>query len=291
MSRKKSRYNLYRDPIFLRYFNRLFEIATSRFKWENLPSTLDERFLEVTLFNDGQALFFEDEVLGYLALQTMIGGELTVYRVPKIRTAFATNGYQKVCSEKDSVIIYNNYARTNDVSAIEQYAITLTELERTYVINCKAQKTPILLHGTDKQMISLANVYELYDGNSPVLFKDNNNLGEQPIRAITTGAPFVADKIYEMKTKVWNEALTYLGIPNISEIKKERMIVDEVERQNGGTLASRNSALEMRRQACVKIKEMFGVEITVDFRDGVSEFRHLNNNEDGVKEGDNNDNL
>lgn len=289
MGRKKKP-TIYNDPIFIRYYNRLCEIATSRFKWLNLPDTVDERFLEMCLYNDGYAIFFNDEELGgHLALQCMIGGELTVYRIPKIRTAYATNGYQHALTDKDSVIIYNNYVHTNDLNAMEQYAITLTELEHSYVINCKAQKTPTLLTGTDKQMTALMNVYEAYDGNQPVMFGEKSSLGEQPIKAIVTGAPFVADKIYDMKTRVWNEALTYLGIPNISETKKERMIVDEVERQNGGTLASRNSSLEMRRQACERINKMFDLDIHVDFRDGVTEFSQLNNETKEVKEGDEND--
>ena len=285
MGRRK-KFTLKTDPIFIRYFNRLSEIAMSRFQWNNLPDTCDKRFLEWALFNDGMAVFFMDiELGGYLALQTMIGGQLTVYRVPKMRTAYAPNGYNNTdLNDKNSVIIFNNYMRTNDVSAIEQYAIELTELEYSFLINCKAQKTPLLLQSNEKQMVSLLNLYESYDGNSPVIFGDKSSMGEQPIKAISTGAPFVADRIYDMKARIWNEALTYLGIPNISENKKERMITDEVERQNGGTLASRNSALEMRRQACDEINKMFGLNISVDFRDGTKEFSQLNSEKVGEKD-------
>lgn len=290
--RKKDRQAaLRRDPIFIRYYNRLCEIAMSRFKWNNLPATVDERFLEMTLYSDGYALFFEDKDLGHLALQCMIGGKLSVYRVPIDRVAYASNGYQYQATDKNSVIIYNNYVHTNDINAIEQFALTLTELEYTYIINCKAQKTPCLLVGEDKQMTTLMNVYEAYDGNAPVILGQKDLLGAEPIKVLTTNAPFVADKIYDMKSRVWNEALTYLGIPNISENKKERMIVDEVERQNGGTLASRNSNLEMRRQACEKINEMFKFDkkISVDFRDGITEFSQLNSNENNNEGGEQND--
>ena len=278
MGRKK-RYLILKDVVFQRYYNRLTEIAMSRYQWNNLPPTCDERFLEMTLCQEGQAIFFNDSVLGYLALQTMIGGDLNVYRIPNRRTAFATNGYHNVLTNKDSVIIYNNYLHNNDINAIEQFSMNLCELEYIAMINCKAQKTPILLSGSEKQIVSLLNMYESYEGNAPMTFVDKNTLGEQPIKATTTGAPFVADKIYEMKTKIWNEALTYLGIPNISQTKKERMIKDEVERQNGGTLASRNSGLYMRRKACEEINEMFGLDISVVFRDGLEEFSQLNSNE------------
>ena len=44
------------------------------------------------------------------------------------------------------------------------------------------------------------------------------------------------------------------------------MVTDEVIRNMGGTIASRYSRLEMRRQACEKINEMFGLDIWCDYR-------------------------
>ena len=77
----------------------------------------------------------------------------------------------------------------------------------------------------------------------------------------------IADKLTELKSQVWNEALTYLGISNVNIQKKERLITDEVARTQGGTIASRYSRLESRRQAAEKINDMFGLDITVDFRE------------------------
>ena len=58
---------------YLQYYNRLTELAISMFEWQNLPETVDQRFLEMCLFGDGMCVFFQDEVLGYLSLQCMIG--------------------------------------------------------------------------------------------------------------------------------------------------------------------------------------------------------------------------
>ena len=80
---------------YLQYYNRLTELAISMFEWQNLPETVDQRFLEMCLFGDGMCVFFQDEVLGYLSLQCMIGGKLNVYRIPMERKAYATNGYQR----------------------------------------------------------------------------------------------------------------------------------------------------------------------------------------------------
>lgn len=288
MARKNQRYNPYLDPIFHRYYNRLSEIAMSRFEWCNLPKSCNERFLEQTLFKDGYALFFKDDELGdYLALQCMISGQLNVYRIPKNRRAFATNGYQLERDETNSIIIYNNYVHTNDISAIRSFALELTELSRSSIINIKAQKTPILLLCDEKQRAAIENLYELYEGNAPVIYGDKS-LGSEPIRPLSTGAPFVCDKLYELKVKIWNEALTYLGITNVAVEKKERLISDEVERQNGGTLASRSSALKMREEACKEINEMFGLNISVKFREEPkvqsTELRKENNSVERIAE-------
>ena len=74
---------------FMQYYNRLTELAISMFEWKNLPDTVDVRFLELTLFSDGAAVFFRDEALGELALQVAMGGGLNVYRVPVNRRAYA----------------------------------------------------------------------------------------------------------------------------------------------------------------------------------------------------------
>ena len=57
-----------------------------------------------------------------------------------------------------------------------------------------------------------------------------------------------------------------IGIYTAPE-KKERMITDEVIRNQGGTIASRYSRLESRRRAVKKINKMFGLNITVEYRE------------------------
>ena len=248
------------------YFNRLMELSISMFEWKNLPETVDARFLEYTLFTDGMAVFFNDEVMGHLCLQTMIGGNLDVYRIPTIRTAYASNGYNRKLNEKDSVIIFNNMIHTNCINDVELFARRLYECDRTVDVNIKAQKTPVMIACDENQRLTMINLYQQYDGNEPFIF-GNKDIDIKKIQAISTNAPFVSDKIMDLKNQIWNEALTYLGISNVSYQKKERLISDEVSRSMGGTVASRYTRLDMRQQACEKINKMFGLDIWVDYRE------------------------
>ena len=251
----------------MQYAYRLMELSISMFEWKNLPEGVDERFLEMVLFTDGHAVFFKDDELGdYLALQCLINGKLNVYRIPINRRAFAVNGYQKQLTDKDSVIIFNNMLHTNSWLDVKMFAKRLYNLDRIIDVNANAQKTPILIKGNEQQRLTLTNLYKEYDGNAPVIFADKS-LDMNALQVMSTQAPYVADKIYQLKTQIWNEALTYLGISNVSFQKRERMVSDEVTRSQGGTVASRYSRLNARRQACEQINKMFGLNIECDFRE------------------------
>lgn len=251
---------------YTHYYNRLTELGISMFEWEGLPDSIDPRFLELTLFSDGMAVFFKDDVMDkYLALQTMISGKLNVYRIPKLRTAYAANGYNMKLDESNSVIIFNNMLHTNCLSDIELFAYKLYECDRTMVVNIKAQKTPVMITCDENQRLTMKNLYAQYDGNEPFIF-GGKDIDMKKVQAITTGAPYIADKVHETKTQIWNEAMTYLGISNVSMIKKERMVTDEVSRNMGSTVASRYTRLEMRKQACKQINKMFGLNIDVEYR-------------------------
>ena len=253
------------------YFSRLQEMAISTFEWENLPDTCDERYLELTLFYQGNAVFFEDKDLGYLALKCLNNGFLNVYNVPTKRRAFAVNGYQKALDDTDSVIIWNNRMREPTVPLVQYYAKRLWEYDRIIDVNVRSQKTPVLIQGTENQRVMLMNLYKEFDGNAPVILADKAlNVGDV-LKVAKTDSPFVADQIYTLKTQLWNEAMTALGISNVSFQKKERLISDEVSRSMGGTIASRWSRLEARQKAADEINKMFGLDIKVKFREDFRE--------------------
>ena len=256
---------------YYEYLDRLTELAISMFEWKNLPDGIDPRFLELTLFTDGQAVFFRDEELDdYLALQVATNGGFNVYRVPLRRRAYAVNGYQRQLNIENSVIIYNNMLRRNSIRTVKLYARRISNLDRIIDVNANAQKTPVLVQGTDQQKMTLLNVYKEYDGNAPVIF-GYSDMDLKGVTVLKTDAPYVSDKMYQLKTQLWNECLTYLGISNLNIQKKERLVADEVVRNQGGTIASRYSRLNARRQACDEINKMFGLDISVDYREDYRE--------------------
>lgn len=252
---------------YVQYYNRLMELSMSMFEWKNLPDTVDERYLELGLFSSGCMVFFKDDVIGELALNMTYQGGFDIYGEPTRRRAYSRyNQFQTTLDKDNSVIIWNNMLRTNSALDVQMFAYRLYNLDRIVDINANAQKTPVLITCDEKQKLTMKNLYMQYEGNYPVIFGDSN-LDIKSLSVLKTDAPFVSDKIYDLKVKIWNEALTYLGISNINTTKKERMITDEVIRNQGGTIASRYSRLESRRRAVKKINKMFGLNISVDYRE------------------------
>lgn len=278
MARRKTNFwesAVMNNATYIQYYNRLIELSIAMFDWTGLPDTIDPRFLELTLFKYGQAVFFEDEVMGYLTLTNAVQGGFDVYGYPVASRAYSPyNNYQKNLTLDDSVIIYNNYLRTPSSLDVEVFAKRLYNLDRVIDVNANAQKTPVLIKCAETQRLTMKNLYKEFDGNSPVIFGDNG-LSDANFTVLSTEAPYVADRIYQLKTQIWNEALTYLGISNINVQKKERLITDEVSRNMGGVIASRYSRLNARQNACKKINKMFGLNVWCEYRDDYRELDEL----------------
>lgn len=268
------------NKTYIDYYNRLKELCLNQFEWLNLPDTVDERFIELTLFDMGYCLYFNDDIIGNLALTCTIGGQLDVYRIPVMRQAYAVNGYNKMCTAKDSVLIFNNYLHTPTELTIQLYARRLYEIERAIDVNVKAQKTPVLILSTEQQRLTLKNLYMQYDGNEPFIFGDRN-LDIDGIKSIKTDAPFVADKLETLKHSIWNEALTFCGVENSNMDKRERLVSSEVAGNSGNIEAQRNIMLNSRRQAVDKINKMFGTNIEVRYRSDMPTMVNQNNLSEG----------
>lgn len=263
------------------YYDRLLEMSLSRYEWLNLPDSVDARFLELTLFKNGRALFFEDDVLGMLALPVIINGPFNVYKIPIRRRAFTpgvssvnetdkstVSTYHAERTNKDSVICYNNMLHSPSLNMCRMFARRLADIDRTIDVNISAQKTPVLIESDSNTLLSLKNAYKQYEGNFPVIF-GKKGIADN-VKVLMTGAPLVAPALQQLKQTIWNDALESLGIANHGADKKERVNTLEIQANQGGTIASRYSGLIAREQACDAVNKMFGTDIGVRYREEVT---------------------
>lgn len=255
---------------FVEFLIQFIELAICRFEYEGLPEEINCYDLERFLLENGRVIFFKDEVADkYVALppETATNGKRDKYGHETEWTVkgVSDNGY-RVSGIRDFVEFRNTPMAVSSVPRIIDFAKHLYNLDRTIDINVAAQKTPLLLKCSQNQRLTLKNAYMQYAGNMPVIYADKN-FDTDSLTVLRTDAPFNAPGMYDLKVKIFNEYLTYLGISNVNYQKRERMVTDEVNRALGGILANRHRYLLMRQQAVDQINRKFGLNIKVAFND------------------------
>lgn len=190
------------------------------------------------------------------------------YNIPYYRRVVLPNsGYTKIFSWEDSVIVRSSYSETPILPIVEEYARKLYIISRTIDLNVNAQKTPLIVVCDEDMRLTMENLLKQYQGNVPFVIGDRAQISADSIKAVTTGAPFVADKLFDLKMNTWNEFLTFLGIYNISVNKKERLITDEVQRSMGGVLVARNNIVHALKDSFDEINKKWK-DINIKFTFG-----------------------
>lgn len=258
------------DLTFTDYYYRLMLLAKSVFKWNNLPNGMNEKWIENFLFRYGECVFYNDPKRGLMVAQCNTSGNLNNYEEP---TLINPVGLDINCTSltpgKDCVLIRNNDERLPTRFPVELFAYRLAEISRTIDVNINAQKTPVLVVTTEKQKLTLKNIYSQWNGYEPVIYGDKNLDTPELLRVLKTDAPVVFPELQVQKQTIWNECLTFLGINNANTEKRERLITDEVKANNNHIDLSADCLLKSRERACEEINKLFGTEISVELREGV----------------------
>lgn len=247
--------------VFADYYKRLRLLALSVYEWENLPESMNARFLEQCLYWYGKAAIVNDENLGIINLKCTPSESLNIYGDATEYHVYST-GYDNNFPLDAMVYVRNNLEALPTDATIQLFAQRLYEAERTIDVNVKAQKTPVIILCDEKQRLTMKNVYQKFDGNEPVIF-GKKGLDIDDVKVLRTDAPFVADKLEEYKRNVWSEALSFLGINNVMTEKKERLVTGEVEANNELIDLSAQTMLLTRQLACEQFNKLWGGNISV----------------------------
>lgn len=250
------------------YLRQLLTLAENVFEFEDLPEFIDVSYLNKQLLRKGSVAFFMDDVMGLIALPYTNVGTLDIYGRPTRIQVISMNGYTRELKKDEFVIMYDNNGRYPLLMDIYQNAERIAMCKRVIDINISQQKTPRIWKTKSDQLTTVKNMMNEVDGNvEKILSYDNINLDD--IEAVIAPAPYVADKIDMHLEKEWAEFFRLIGVANLVEQKKERLIQDEMTASLGGTIASRYSRYEPRARAIKEINKKFGTNIKVRYYDGI----------------------
>lgn len=269
------------DRTMIDYIDRLKMLSVSLFTWKELDDiagTGASRFLELSLYEDGKGVFVKDDELGYMALKVSPSDKLNIYYLPTKVMAWSI-GYNKQFAFDDVVYIMNNELQKPTREFMELFAYRLYETERTIDINLQAQKTPILIEGDTKTILTLKNVYMQYSGNTPFIFGNKQFDISNKLNVLKTDAPYIIDKLDVHKHQIFNDALTVLGIDNANTDKKERLITNEVESNEELIKYYLNCYYKTRKKACDDINKKFGLNISIELNKDIIDLLNITEND------------
>ena len=258
------------DATFIDYMDRMEKICESIFEWVNLPDSMDSRFLEETLFLFGQASLLKDPDYGYINTRCCVDGKLNIYHLPtalhcysldydKRRTVYTGFKNEVLNEDNQCILVPNNWKRIPTADTIRLFAYRLYLAQRSCDVNVMSTRTPVMILGSEKQKLTLQNLYNQYDGNQPFIMGDSDLISSDMLKAINTQAPYVTDKLSDYKKEIWNEFLTFIGVNNIDVEKKERLISGESNSNNESINLNLMSYLEPRKKACKQFNDLFGL--------------------------------
>lgn len=261
------------------YRREMLNLAQNVFEFLNMPEYIDISYLNRTLLFNGSIAFFYDDVLqSVICLPYDVIGNLDIYGRPMEIMARSANGrYYRRLSKDEFVIMYDNNGRYPLYEDIIQMSERIALCVRTEDVNIVQQRTPRIWKTNKDKEYTVKNMINQIDGMMEnVVTYDSIDIDD--IGAVVAPAPYVTDKIDLHLDKLWAEFYRLIGVANLQEQKKERVIIDEMTASQGGTIASRYSRFEPRAKAVNEINKKWGLNIDVRYYDGEPSTKEEDNN-------------
>lgn len=267
-------------------FNRMVSLVVNLYKWEGLPTTIDEYFFEEQLLFRGIAgvIKMTDDI--YLGLPVVGCGQMNIYYEHSTYRAVsigfseefnAITKYNKDIFEMiqaaggtarakyDGCVCKDNYQGYPLIETIRIYTDKIVDKMRAIDTLAKQLKYSSIIETDEDSKVAMQQAIKDIDQNIIAIFASSaisTRLRES--KAIpTNNAAAALTTAWNDLTSTWSEFNTALGINNMNRTeKRERLLVDEVNSNNQETKANGFYRLDQRLHFCENMKAAFGLDIT-----------------------------
>lgn len=246
----------YNMRLFTMFRQQLINLAMVRFSWNDMPDTIDTRYLEWTLLTQSVATIAHPRRMphSYYGTQVAYSGRLNVYDNPVKWESIGNNGWRFNVGRRSGVIVWDNMQRICIMDWLDLYARELCDIIRTMQMNRMHQKIPYVIKGDQTRRQDILNLYKMVIGGEPAVLAFNG-IDAVDFDTLDTRVDYIGDKLNEQWQNCWNAAYTMLGIENLP-FKSERRVTDEVDSLTMPTTLMSLNPLNSRRQALEELKRL-----------------------------------
>lgn len=261
------------DTGLSRFFQRyLFQKAISVFKW-SLPKEWSRDYFLYVLYCWGFVAVINTDKFGVIPQGCGLQGYDVFYRPT---TAIITNpllsGILQPRIGKQCTLfkLQPDYGGIYDL--VSYYADMMALSAQTAGINLLNSRLSYVFTAGDKNVSeSLKKLYDRIAQGDPAVVQDKALLKDDGSPAWTqfqqnVGQNYIVSEILSDLRKWETMFDTDVGIPNANTDKRERLLTDEVNANNQETSSKCALWLEELQQAAVETQNMFGIDISVDWR-------------------------
>ena len=265
------------QQIEVQLFIYIFGIINEQFKWEGLPKEIKPYNIEKVLNMYGQGVLFKVNDDNYAFCNAVNTNMLNIYGEPVEVQPVAINGmtFDRVLVNttlgdggeiklQNAVLIKNNLTSTPTYAMLKPMVENLAFIWQSKGINAGLSRVKALLHANKNLASTIKQQLKSILGSStmiPVVSEKTNILKD--IEKVDFNVEYEPDKYWEDFDKCFATICQWLGITtNLSQTKKERLIVSEVESNDELTTISEDARLSFRKLGCEQAKELFGLDMT-----------------------------
>lgn len=256
-----------------RFFKRyLLQEAMSVFEW-TMPDSWERNYFLYVLYVWGYiGVLDAGERFGVIPQHCGLSGYSVQYQPTEAIFANPLFGSKRLTlgSECELIRLQPDYLGLYDI--VDYYGDLMALTAETAGVNILNSKLSYIFAAQNKAAAeSYKKIYDEVSGGNPAVFVDKNLLDDEGRLTVqlfeqNVGQNFIADRLLDSMQTIRNQFLTAVGIPNANTDKRERLITSEVDANNFETRANCVLWLDELQKCCRRASDMFGIELTVDWR-------------------------
>lgn len=265
-------------------------VFTNVFVWDTESTGNKDlgRHIENYLYELGSCVFFKTPEGIYGALPYVTQDKVNWYGEVDSWKVMGAGGPVGNFNIDNSVMMLNNSEKISYFAYTHNQVNRLVDIEGTIDVNVNQLKVPIVFSGTEDSLLTFKNIYKKIVKNEPVIYTDRKVNLQTDFTGIPTNANYHGQELMQLYNDIEGRLLKIAGLKYVHTEKKERLVVDEVNSNDGLSNTFLFSALNERQKAVEKINEMFGLNITVEINPLLKQSDPDKDEQHG-EEGDNHD--